>query len=93
VLNDPTPVAFAQLRKSIDELGVFLYSQKLASSKLACYEDDDERRRHHRRVVSSITTAHFSPRRSARGSEGRACTRNTQLARRSLVKRNESGVE
>jgi hypothetical protein len=56
-------------------------------------EDDDERRRHHRRVVSSITTAHFSPRRSARGSEGRACTRNTQLARRSLVKRNESGVE
>ena len=33
MLNDPTPVAFAQLRKSIDELGVFLYSQKLASSK------------------------------------------------------------
>ena len=30
MLNDPTPVAFAQ---SIDELGVFLYSQKLASSK------------------------------------------------------------
>ena len=33
MLNDPTPVAFAQLRESIDELGVFLYSQKLASSK------------------------------------------------------------
>jgi len=33
VLNDPTPVAFAQFRESIDELGVFLYSQKLASSK------------------------------------------------------------
>ena len=32
MLNDPTPVAFAQLRESIDELGVFLYSQKLASS-------------------------------------------------------------
>ena len=30
MLNDPTPVAFAQ---SIDELGVFLYSKKLASSK------------------------------------------------------------
>ena len=30
MLNDPTPVAFTQ---SIDELGVFLYSQKLASSK------------------------------------------------------------
>ena len=33
MLNDPTPVAFAQFRESIDELGVFLYSQKLASSK------------------------------------------------------------
>ena len=33
MLNDPTPVAFAQLRESIDELGVFLYSKKLASSK------------------------------------------------------------
>ena len=30
MLNDPTPVAFAQ---SIDELGVSLYSKKLASSK------------------------------------------------------------
>ena len=33
MLNDPTPVAFAQFRESIDELGVFLYSKKLASSK------------------------------------------------------------
>ncbi len=33
MLNDPTPVAFAQFRESIDELGVFLYIKKLASSK------------------------------------------------------------